>query len=185
MNQGLIYAVEDAGGEVITTPYNEYVKIIADAYFREWFRDGKYFDLIKNKPLLASMKLLEQRYYHYFEKFVGPMPDFNGRQSENELNTFGVLIEHTGESYDNILKIFHLIRNHPDISLFIQANPSYCCPSLITQAMAKDIEKVTGIPVLTIEYDGTTEYKNDIIAPYLRYPPKNRSEYTEIKRYIS
>lgn len=185
MNQGLIYAVEDAGGEVITTPYNEYVKIIADAYFREWFRDGKYFDLIKNKPLLASMKILEQRYYHYFEKFVGPMPDFNGRQSENELNTFGVLIEHTGESYDNILKIFHLIRNHPDISLFIQANPSYCCPSLITQAMAKDIEKVTGIPVLTIEYDGTTEYKNDIIAPYLRYPPKKRSEYSEIRRYIS
>ncbi|NOY09066.1 MAG: CoA activase [Spirochaetes bacterium] len=175
MNQGLIYAIEDAGGEVITTPYNEYVKIIADAYFREWFRDGKYFDLIKNKPLLASMKIFEQRYYHYFEKYTGPMADFNGRRSEEELNTFGVLLEHTGESYDNILKIFHIIRNHPDISLFVQANPSYCCPSLVTEAMAREIEKVTGIPVLTLEYDGTTEYKNDIIAPYLRYPLKRET----------
>ncbi len=172
MNQGLIYAIENAGGEVITTPYNEYVKIIADAYFKEWFRDGKYFDLIRNKPLLTSMKILEQKYYHYFEKYTGPMPDFNGSRSEEELKLFGVLLEHNGESNDNILKIFHIIRNHPDISLFVQANPSYCCPSLVTEAMAREIEKVTGVPVLTLEYDGTTEYKNDIIAPYLRYPLK-------------
>ncbi len=183
-NQGLIYAVENSGGEVITTPYNEYVKIIADAYFTRWWREVKYMDVIKNKPLLASIKLLEQRYYHYFERFLGAMPPFNTGNPEEELKHFGILIEHTGESYDNILKIFHLLRVHPDISLFIQANPTFCCPSLITEAMARDIEKLTGVPVLTITYDGTTEYKNGIIAPYIRYA-KKRERNVKRKRYVS
>ena len=113
------------------------------------------------------------------------MPDFDGKRSEEELNILGVLLEHNGESNDNILKIFHIIRNHPDISLFVQANPSYCCPSLVTEAMARDIEKVTGVPILTLEYDGTTEYKNDVIAPYLRYPLKRETEAGQIKRYVS
>ncbi len=187
-NQGLIYAVEDAGGEVITTPYNEYVKIIAEAYFVKWWREVKYMDVIKNKPLLASIKLLEQRYYHYFEKFLGPMPQFNRGNPAEELKRFGILIEHTGESYDNILKIFHLLRTYPDISLFIQANPTFCCPSLITEAMARDIESITGVPVLTITYDGTTEYKNGIIAPYIKYARSKKSPVTratEKKRFVS
>ncbi len=182
-NQGLIYAVENAGGEVITTPYNEYVKIIAEAYFIKWWREVKYMDVIKNKPLLASIKLLEQRYYHYFEKFLGPMPQFNRGNPEEELKRFGILIEHTGESYDNILKIFHLLRTYPDISLFIQANPTFCCPSLITEAMARDIERLTGVPVLTITYDGTTEYKNTVIAPYIKYArTRNSSPKGELER---
>ena len=36
MNQGLIRAIEEAGGEAITTPYTEYIRIIAESYFRKW-----------------------------------------------------------------------------------------------------------------------------------------------------
>jgi hypothetical protein len=35
--------------------------------------------------------------------------------------------------------------------------------------MCKDIEKITGITVLTITYDGTETPKNDIIIPYLKF----------------
>jgi hypothetical protein len=78
-------------------------------------------------------------------------------------------LEQDGESMENILKIFRIIREHPDISLFVQTNPAFCCPSLITEAMARDIEEITGVPVLTITYDGTRSSKNDIIVPYLKY----------------
>jgi hypothetical protein len=70
---------------------------------------------------------------------------------------------------ENILKIHHLVENYPDLSLFVQTNPSYCCPSVVTEAMTSRIEKMTGIPVVTIEYDGTAGFKNEDIIPYLKY----------------
>ena len=57
----------------------------------------------------------------------------------------------------------------------MQTNPSYCCPSLVTEAMTSRIEEVTGITVVTIEYDGTTAFKNDVITPYLKYRKKKKA----------
>ena len=75
-----------------------------------------------------------------------------------------------GESFDNILKVVHLTHHYRgQISFFVQLNPAYCAAAIITQAMAHKIEKVTGIPVVTIEYDGTNEFKNDAILPYLKF----------------
>jgi len=38
--------------------------------------------------------------------------------------------------------------------------------------MASRIEEITGVPVVTIEYDGTTSIKNEDIIPYLKYRRK-------------
>jgi hypothetical protein len=81
----------------------------------------------------------------------------------------GVRSEHAGESFDNLIKVFHIWREHPDLRLFVQANPAFCCPSLVTEAMARDIRRVTGVPVVSLTYDGTGQYRNDAIVPYLRY----------------
>jgi hypothetical protein len=88
---------------------------------------------------------------------------------EEWLNKFGLNLLQSGESLENILKIHALIEQYPDISLFVQTNPAYCCPSLVTEAMKSRIEEITGIPVVTIEYDGTMGFKNDVIIPYLKY----------------
>lgn len=88
------------------------------------------------------------------------------------LGHFGMNILHRGESIENILKIHSLIRQYPDLDLFIQTNPSYCCPSLVTEAMKSRIEEITGVPVVAIEYDGTAGIKNESIIPYLRYRRK-------------
>ena len=34
-------------------------------------------------------------------------------------------------------------------------------------------EGLTAVPVVSIEYDGTGEFKNDDIIPYLKYPRRN------------
>ena len=67
-----------------------------------------------------------------------------------------------------MLKIFYLLEHNPDISLFIQTNPAFCCPSLVTEAMKNEIRRITGVPIITITYDGTSEFKNDVIVPYLK-----------------
>ena len=77
-----------------------------------------------------------------------------------------------GESLENVLKIHTLVEEYPDLDLFIQTNPSYCCPSLITEAMTERIEELTDVPVVTIEYDGTAGIKNEDLIPYLKYRKK-------------
>ena len=115
------------------------------------------------------MELLEGRYHNYLGKYIGKQISSKNPLAVKELAQFNIRIEQEGESYENILKIFHIMKEHPDVSLFIQTNPAFCCPSLVTEAMSREIESLTGVPVLSITYDGTEAPKNDIIIPYLKF----------------
>ena len=170
MNQRLIHFLEHAGSEVITTPFNEYVKIISSAVFRKYLKEGKFLNFIKNKSLLAAMEFLEKKYFPYFEKFLGKTKDHKESDFSGIFSHFNMKLEQGGESWDNILKIFHILKEYPDISLFVQTNPAFCCPALITEAMSRDIERLTGVPVVTLTYDGTGTPVNDQVIPYLRFP---------------
>ena len=74
---------------------------------------------------------------------------------------------------DNILKTYYIKKYHSDVSLFVQTDPAFCCPALVTQAMTKKIEETTGVPVVTISYDGTCSAKNGVIIPYLTFRGKD------------
>jgi hypothetical protein len=89
---------------------------------------------------------------------------------ERILAAFGVRREHTGESMENLLKIHHTLKYHPDLSLFVQVSPVFCCPALVTEAMSSRIEQITGVPVVAVTYDGIGGSKNDVIIPYLKSP---------------
>lgn len=169
MNQDLIRYIEEAGGEVLVTPYHEYAKLISAAIFKRWTKELRLPEVILFKSLLAAMELLESRYHGYFGKYIGKATSSRNPAAERDLAQFNVRIEQEGESYENCLKILHIIREHPDVSLFIQTNPAFCCPSLVTEAMSKEIERITGVPVLSITYDGTEAPKNDVIIPYLKF----------------
>jgi predicted CoA-substrate-specific enzyme activase len=173
MNQDLIRVIEAHGGEVVTTPYTEYARIIGKPYLRKWLREGLYKDVLISAPLLFGGDLLERRYQKEFAKVIGTRPEVKSQGSAEEiLANFGMRMHHTGESFDNLLKIFHLIERYPDIALFVQANPAFCCPSLVTEAQAGQIERQTGVPIVTITYDGTASSKNDVVVPYLELAKK-------------
>ncbi len=175
MNQDLIRLIEAHGGEVITTPYSSYAKMTAQQYLRKWFREGKYLDVLTTKAIVTLVKQMERTYEGYFESILGAEPDYD-QPPEKILSAYNIRLENTGESMDNILKIYYLARHYPDLSLFVQTNPAFCCPSLVTEAMARQIEKNTGIPVVNITYDGTGSRKNDVIIPYLKFSGKQRSD---------
>jgi predicted CoA-substrate-specific enzyme activase len=172
MNQDLIHFIERNGGEVITTPYSSYAKMVANQYLRKWFIEGQYLNALTSKALVATISRLEKMYAKHFGRILNePEPEYN-ESAEKILSEYNIRIENTGESMDNIMKIFYLTKLHPDISLFVQVSPAFCCPALITEAMAKDIKANTGIPVVSITYDGTRSNKNDVIIPYLNYSSK-------------
>jgi predicted CoA-substrate-specific enzyme activase len=169
MNQQLIHFLEEAGGEVVTTSYAEYMRIIADAMFRKWSRAKQYLVLAKFRVLLEAVKQAERRFSPRVASYLGSADSFRNPRAEEELARYGVRLEHHGESFDNLLKVQHLLREHPDLALFVQTNPAFCCPSLVTEAMAARIEELTGVPVVTLTYDGTGTFRNDLVVPYLRY----------------
>ncbi|MBN2123965.1 MAG: CoA activase [Deltaproteobacteria bacterium] len=167
MNQDLVRFIERHNGEVIVTPYSSYVQMIAGAYLRKWFFEGRYLDILSSKALLSAVTRLERTYHKYFGRILeNPAPDYD-KSPEDILSEYRVRIEHTGESMDNLLKVFYIKRHYPDVSLFVQTSPAFCCPSLVTEAMAREIEKRTGVPVVSITYDGTSAGKNEAVVPYL------------------
>jgi len=168
MNQKLHHAIEDAGGEIITVPYTDFIRMSLDNIIRRRIERGEYLTAAQQKLVSTGLKLLEDKFYRYFEKYLGPQKVVNPKKLEKHLEIFNINQYNSGESYDNILKIFYIIENYPDISLFVQTNPSFCCPSLVTEAMTNEIRRLTGVPVVTLTYDGTNDYKNDIIIPYLQ-----------------
>jgi predicted CoA-substrate-specific enzyme activase len=175
LNQGLIRTIEEAGGEVVTTPLSDYLRITAQSNFLKDRLQGNLPAWLKHWALLAASGPLERRFYPYYRRYLPGAQSFRNPRLAEDLERFRVKLEQGGESYDNILKILHLLRTVPDISLFVQANPAFCCPSLVTEAMAWHIEQVTGVPVVTLTYDGTGRFKNDRLLPYLRYPRRGRS----------
>jgi predicted CoA-substrate-specific enzyme activase len=169
MNQDLIKIIEENGGEVISTPYSDYIKIIVEPFTARAFKEGRYLDYARTKFLKSLIPIVEDNYAPYFSQFFGESKKEEKSELDGWLDKFGINLLHRGESFENILKIHRLVAQHPDIDLFIQTNPSYCCPSLVTEAMAPRIEELTGVPVVTIEYDGTTGFKNEDVIPYLKF----------------
>ena len=167
MNQHLIHDIEENGGEVVTTPYTDLVKIMVENMIRRAMVRGDYFKTGLYRVMISSIKLFEDRYYKHFKKYLGEKPVVEPLRLEKHLAKFKITPFHSGESYENILKIFYILENYPDISLFVQTNPAFCCPALVTEAMAKEIRRVTGIPVVTLTYDGTSGNKNDVVVSYL------------------
>jgi predicted CoA-substrate-specific enzyme activase len=168
-NQNLVRFIEENGGEAITTPYNDYVKIMFFASNKRIFDEGFYLMASGRRFLLELASALEDKYLKYFneilhEPLLKPLKSYN-----DKLELFNLRTSYNGESLDNVLKIMHLKEFYPDIALFVQTNPSYCCPSLITEAMTSKMEKISGVPIVTIEYDGTSSNKNESIIPFLKY----------------
>jgi hypothetical protein len=174
MNQNLIRYIEAAGGEVVTMPYTRYAKMISNTHFKRMFKEKRYSEVAGWKVFLAALKLLERSYDKLFAPLAGPEEVFED-DPEKILAPYGVTLEHHGESMENLLKVHYLAGRHEDLTLFVQTSPSFCCAGLITEAMRNRIEEITGVPVVSITYDGTGGDKNDVVIPYLAFP-RNRAK---------
>jgi predicted CoA-substrate-specific enzyme activase len=175
MNQNLIRRIEQAGGEAVTTPYSDYSKIIASAAFDRMRKRNEIANFARLRMVLGAVQQLERRYNREVEHYVGPPVQWRHKDLAGDLDKFGMVIEQEGESYENALKILHLISRYPDIALFVQTSPAFCCPSLVTEALSSAIERIAGVPIVTITYDGTEGDKNSVVVPYIKYPRKAKT----------
>jgi hypothetical protein len=121
------------------------------------------------------MDTMEKKYYPYFEPLLRESDLKTLTPGEDVLAQYGIEPEHTGESMDNILKIHHILQEHPDLALLVQTTPAFCCPGLITEAMAARLEATTGVPIVSITYDVSGGNKNKVIVPFIKYYKRRSS----------
>ncbi len=168
-NQNLIRVIEDEGAEVITTPYNFLVRLMAAKHFSNLAMDKKYLNLIVEKALLTILSHFDKKYFEIARPVLREdLPEFSG-DLLTRLSDYHLTSRHGGESVQNVMKIFHLIEHHPDIKLFVHINPVFCCPALVSESIFKRIEEETGIPIVSITYDGTQTPHNNIVIPYIHF----------------
>ncbi len=171
MNQDLVRFIEQHGGEVVTTPYSVYGKLVADLYVSRWIKEGRYKTALVSTAIMAALRRLERKYDEQFCRILGPCAPANRAPTPAQiLERFWLTDRHAGESMDNLVEIYHVLQTVPDVCLFVMAAPAFCCPSLVTEAMSRRIGEATGVPIVTITYDGTASSKNEAIIPYLKYP---------------
>lgn len=168
-NQSLIHCIEDYGGEVITTPFSDYTKIILNPMTRRWLLEGDFKDALFVKSVMALVSQLERSYIRLFNEILDEPAMRTDIDYEPMRQVFGIRAQHGGESVDNLHKIVALRQHYPDLALFVQTNPAFCCAGMVTEAMVAKIESCTGVPVVTLNYDGTGKAINEKLRPYIKY----------------
>jgi predicted nucleotide-binding protein (sugar kinase/HSP70/actin superfamily) len=168
-NQQLIRELETYGAEVVTTPFTFILRLLAFKHKNILKEDGRYISLMKFRLLIDYLEKIEHKYYKIAENVIQePFPSLNDNLFD-VLQRYDLILDHGGETAQNILKVFSLLEHYPDLSLFIHVNPIFCCPGLVSESLFKKIEKDIDIPIVSITYDGTTTRRNDILAPYIHY----------------
>jgi len=167
LNQNLIHDIEAAGGEAVVTSYIDYVKGALDPYLKRCLIDRSYGEWLKTKTAIEIVSRVERAVVKRCAAVLEPARPWTNPGYEEKVARFDMRPEQEGECFDNAVKIFRILDEHPDIALFAQTNPAFCCPSIISQALNSEIERITGVPVVTLNYDGTGEHKNDALVPFL------------------
>ncbi len=168
-NQSLIPDLERYGAEVLTTPYTYLLRIMAIKHSRILWDEKQYMKLLRHKVLIEILEKLERKIYRIAQAVLNEgFPEMD-EDLMDRLAQYSLTIDHGGETSQNILKIYSLIKHYPDIKLFINANPIFCCPGLVSEAIFRKVERDIGIPIVSINYDGTRTPHNDILAPYIHY----------------
>lgn len=84
--------------------------------------------------LMSGFMHFEKKYFRLFQRILRESDPVYDASPLGILSAYNVSVAHTGETMDNLLKIFYTLRHHPDVALFVQASPAFCCPSLVTEA---------------------------------------------------
>jgi len=168
-NQQLIAELEKYGAEVVTTPYSYIIRMQAVKHTYNLKEDGRYLTLVRDKLLVEILEKFEKRFFHIANEILNEdFPVFDESIFEH-LARYNLSLHHGGETAQNLMKIFSLLRHYPDLRLFIHVNPIFCCPGLVSESIFKKVEQDIGIPIVSLIYDGTTTRQNELLAPYLHY----------------
>jgi predicted nucleotide-binding protein (sugar kinase/HSP70/actin superfamily) len=177
-NQNLIRDLEQFGAEVLTTPLSYMIRMIGEMHNYGLKSEGRYFNLMRNKILLEVLENVERRYFQIANNILDEEFPVYDHSILDKLKKYKLTLKHGGETAQNIIKIYNMIRHENQLALIIHVNPIFCCAGLVSESFFQTVEKDIGIPIVSIVYDGTKTRRNDALEPYLHFIRKPKTETT-------
>ena len=166
-NQNLIRGLEQSGAEAVTVPFIDTIGLMAATHFKSLWVDGNYMALLRDKALYNTFSLFGRKLMNIARPFIRNQECALKHDPVTYLQHHCMSIRHGGETSENLIKVYYLYENYPDLKFIIHAYPLFCCPGLISEAIYKKVERDLGIPIVSIAYDGTQTSKNKALEPYL------------------
>jgi predicted nucleotide-binding protein (sugar kinase/HSP70/actin superfamily) len=118
-NQNLVAEIEKSGAEVVTVPFIDSISLYADKVFEAQWEHGKYLDLLTNKVTFNALSLFGNRLRSIAVPILGDR-DRSLKQSPNVyLKKYFLDLKHGGETVENLLKVFYLKEQYPDLKCII------------------------------------------------------------------
>ena len=125
--------------------------------------------MIRDNLMLEVLEKFEKRFFLIANEILQEEFPVFDESAYDVLKKYKIMGFHAGETAQNILKIYHLKEQYPDLAMFVHVNPIFCCPGLVSEAVFERVEKEVGVPIVSITYDGTATTKNDLLVPYLHF----------------
>jgi hypothetical protein len=160
--------LERAGAEVVTIPFIDTVGLLAATHFKSLWVDGSYMGLLRDKALYGTFSLIGRKLIKIARSLIKDEQHTLKHDPMTYLQHHCLSVRHGGETAENLLKVYYLYENYPNLKFIVHVYPLFCCPGLISEAIYKKVEKDLGIPIVSIAYDGTQTDKNRGLEPYLR-----------------
>jgi predicted CoA-substrate-specific enzyme activase len=151
-NDEVIRAIERFGGEAWLAPLGEWVLYTAE--FHRWVAGRRPLDL----PSLASAHLKNffiQRQEHEAARIASPFLDDRREPPIREVVAEGrkfLPMNFSGEALITLGRAVIFARQ--GASLIVNVAPFGCMPGTITSALCREIQAQTGVPIISLFYDG-------------------------------
>jgi predicted CoA-substrate-specific enzyme activase len=171
-NQHLISHIEKTGAEAITVPFVDTLNLLATIHFQSQWQDGRYINLLRDKVAYNMLNIFNRKLNALAQPIISDRFSGLGKDTQDYLRKHAFTVKHGGETSENLLKVYYLRENYPELKLIVNVNPIFCCPGLISEAIYKKVEKDIGVPIISITYDGTQSDKNRILNPYMYFMKK-------------
>jgi predicted nucleotide-binding protein (sugar kinase/HSP70/actin superfamily) len=168
-NQHLISHIEKAGAEAVTVPFIDTLDLLVAIHLESQKYNGRYINLLRDKTAYHMLKVFNRKLHAIAQPIISDQFIGFDKNITGYLHKHSFTVKHGGETSENLLKVYYLMENYPELKLIVNVNPIFCCPGLISEAIYKKVEKDIGIPIISITYDGTLTDKNKILNPYLYF----------------
>lgn len=151
-NDYLLEAIERNGGEMWLAPISEWIFFTSFNHLWKSVEKRDYLEVLKNRLKNRFLRRIEERAYDTVEELIGDRREPPVEDVVTEALSF-LPKEHTTEAFITIGRALHFIKKD-GVSLVVNVSPFTCMPGNIAASILCEIEKKSGIPVVSIFYDG-------------------------------
>jgi predicted CoA-substrate-specific enzyme activase len=158
-NEDVIRKIEALGGEAWLAPVEEWVYYANLLDLRHSLAKRDYLSAIKNLITRFFQKRIEHRYSHCFKGHLRTLAE---PSTSEVLKKAAPYVHHSfeGETVLSIGKAADFVKR--GVRGVVNTMPFGCMPGTIVTALMRAVTRDSGLPVISIAYDGTASSTNDI-----------------------